>query len=149
MGNELRKRIPGLVGGAVVGISLLVAGCGELSRPGSLHGIHAEDKPLIRTELFFGLSRPNGADVTADEFEQFLKDEVSVRFPAGFTIIESKGQWREESGRIRSEPSRILVLIHPRDASADRKIEEIRSAFKTRYQQEAILRTDEWQGVSF
>lgn len=149
MGNELRNLIPRFAAGALLGVSLLLAGCGEMSRPASLHGIHADDKPLIRTELFFGLSRPNGADVTVEEFEQFLKDEVSIRFPAGFTVIESKGQWREASGRVRSEPSRILVLIHPRDAAADRKIEEIRSAFKARYQQEAILRTDEWQGVSF
>lgn len=149
MGNDHYNWIPKCIGGAILGIAMLGNGCGELSRPSSLHGIHADDKPLIRTELFFGLSRPNGADVTVDEFEQFLKDEVSVRFPAGFTVIESKGQWREATGRVRSEPSRILVLIHPRSAEADQKIEEIRSAFKTRYQQEAILRTDEWQGVSF
>ena len=44
-------------------------------------------KPVTRTELFFGLRKPNGAEVNQAEFQQFLDREVTPRFPDGFTRV--------------------------------------------------------------
>src|SRR5688572_26537686 len=51
-------------------------------------------KPLARTELFFGLARPDGSRVSVDEFQQFLDQEVTPRFPAGLTLLGGDGQFR-------------------------------------------------------
>jgi hypothetical protein len=133
---------------AVAFLLALTGGCGVLEQP-SIEQTTAAGQIMVRTELFFGLSRPNGADVTEAEFARFLIDEVTPRFPSGYSVIGVQGHWREQSGRDREEPSRVLILLHPRSAENDAKIEQIRSIYKTRFAQEAVLRTDEWEKVSF
>ena len=51
----------------------------------------------LRTTLYFGLSRPNGS-VSELEWQIFLRDEVTKRFPEGFTVWEAQGQWRTPAG---------------------------------------------------
>jgi hypothetical protein len=126
----------------------LFSGCVALQQP-PLQQTAAAGQIMVRTELFFGLSRPNGADVTDTEFAKFLTDEVTPRFPSGYSVIRVQGHWREQTGRDREEPSRVLILLHPRSAEDEAKIELIRSIYKTRFAQEAVLRTDEWEKVSF
>lgn len=104
---------------------------------------------MIRTELYFGLTRPGGADITDAEFELFLDEVVSPRFPAGHTILAAQGRWREQSGRLRKEASRVLVVLHPADERANRQLEEIRQLYKTRFAQEAVLRVDGIEKVAF
>jgi len=45
---------------------------------------HASITSMIRTELFFGLSRPSGPDIKEAEFVVFLDEIVTPRFPDGF-----------------------------------------------------------------
>ena len=42
--------------------------------------------------LYFGTGKPDGSVVTAAEWQQFLHDEVTPRFP-GFTHWEAHGSW--------------------------------------------------------
>jgi Protein of unknown function (DUF3574) len=49
--------------------------------------------PFLRTELFFGLSRPEG-EVTEEEFQQFLAEHITPRFPDGLTVVTGLGQFR-------------------------------------------------------
>ena len=67
--------------------------------------------PQIRTTLYFGLARPNGA-VSELEWQVFLRDEVTKRFPAGLTVWEAEGQWRAPGGTIDHEQSKVLLLVH-------------------------------------
>lgn len=102
-----------------------------------------------RTELYFGMSRPDGKMVSDDDFEKFLADTVSPRFPDGFTVMNAQGHWREQTGLQRTEPSRILVIFRPVNSETGRAIEEIRSAYKTRFAQKAVLRIDDLEKVAF
>src|SRR5262245_52255852 len=58
----------------------------------------------IRTELYFGLSIPAGPDGAASsqiserDWEQFVDEEISPRFPDGLTILQVGGQWRSRPG---------------------------------------------------
>jgi hypothetical protein len=126
----------------------LSGACQSLQQP-SLPQTAGAGQIMIRTELFFGLSRPNGADVTDAEFTKFLTDEVTPRFPSGYSVIVVQGHWREQNGRDREEPSRVLILLHARSAEDEVKLEQLRSIYKARFAQEAVLRTDEWEKVSF
>lgn len=104
---------------------------------------------LTRTELFFGLSRPDGGSVTDQQWEAFLTTTVTPLFPAGLTIIDARGQWQESSGKIAREPSRILVILHEPTLEANAKIEQIRESFKKQFAQEAVMRTDTRASVWF
>src|SRR3954463_6899250 len=48
----------------------------------------------LRTELYFGTDKPDGAAVTEEEWTRFLAEEVTARFPDGFTVLEGYGQFR-------------------------------------------------------
>jgi Protein of unknown function (DUF3574) len=92
----------------------------------------------VRTELFFGKSIPGGGTVTDTAFSQFLDQEVTPRFPAGFTVVPAMGQYRETNGMIDHEASDMLILFYPRASVSDasQKIDEIRTAYNKALHQE-------------
>lgn len=97
-----------------------------------------------RTELYMGRSIPGGGMVSDDEWERFLSEIVTPRFPDGFTVLTGRGQWREASGTIAKETSQVLVFLYKK---ADRrpagaKIDEIKREYVRRFRQEAVMRID-------
>jgi len=106
--------------------------------------IFAESAKYHRTELFFGRSIPGGGMVSDEQWSQFLVEIVTPRFPDGFTILSGSGQYRDKSGKIISEPSKVLVFLYSRKAlkKSRVKIEEIRSAYVKKFNQESVLRVD-------
>ena len=115
----------------------------------SLAGEHTSAPPFTgerfaRTELFFGSAKPDGSAVTMQEFQQFLDEEITPRFPEGLTLLVGLGQFRNSNGVIIQERSMLLILLYPvetrRDSSV--KIEQIREAYKEHFQQESVLRAD-------
>jgi hypothetical protein len=113
-------------------------------RHGANAGLCAITAKYYRTELYFGRSIPGGGMVADDEWEKFLAEVVTPRFPDGFTILKATGQYREKSGKIISEPSMVLVFLYTRKmhAKSRRKIEEIRKAYVKQFNQESVLRLD-------
>jgi Protein of unknown function (DUF3574) len=106
-------------------------------------------KPFARTELFFGLSKPNGTEVNNVEFQQFLDREVTPRFPDGFTVISGQGQFKDASGVILKERSKLLILLYPVSTTSTQQIEKIRKAYVTAFQQQSVLRTDDLSCAAF
>lgn len=102
---------------------------------------------FYRTELYCGRSKPTGGMVSDEEWEKFLADEVTPRFPDGFTILKGTGQYREKSGKIISEPSNILVFLYTDRKESRLRIEEIRAAYVKQFNQESVLRLDFRQKV--
>lgn len=97
----------------------------------------------LRTELFFGMDKPTGGTVTDDEWQKFVADIVTPRFPDGFTVDDALGQYLDGKTLIR-EKSKQLILIYPRKfkTTSSRKIEEIRSAYIKAFDQKSVLRVD-------
>lgn len=121
-----------------------------LHRPQSMAGVvsYSMDR-YYRTELYFGLSKPDGSEVSAEEWAEFLADEVTPRFPAGFTVIEALGQYQGNDKKIVKEKSRVLILLYEKKVRKHNsvKIEEIRAAYKKAFQQESVMRLDMRQTV--
>jgi len=104
---------------------------------------------FARIELFFGLSRPGGV-ITEADFKAFVDARVTPRFPDGLTLLSGSGQFRNASGTIVAEGSKLLILLVPiRDAHADEKVEAIRRDYRWQFQQESVLRADAASCVSF
>lgn len=123
---------------------------------GALAGKTAADPPpaaapagaWLRSELFFGLSRPDGSLVSEADWREFLSVEITPRFPAGLSVIETAGQWRDATGLIQSEPSRVLVLLHAPNAEAERRLDEIRAAWCQQQRQECVMKVSTAAKVS-
>jgi hypothetical protein len=94
---------------------------------------------MMKYELFLGQNIGTMGRVSDEEWRRFLNEDVTPRYPDGFTVLEAVGQWRDPMGRIISEPSRNLVVI-VRDPAVDLpKISAIRDAYKARFRQDAVL----------
>ena len=105
---------------------------------------------MLRTELSFGLRRRGGGEVTDDEWRTFLRDEVAPRFPNGLTVLDARGQWRGPDQRLVEEPSRVVIVLYePTDETAGTRIEEIRHLYKTRFDQDSVMRADSIDRLSF
>ncbi len=115
---------------ALLLLSLMLAGCAALPA----------GERWLRSEVFFGLSRPDGTLVTQAQWQVFMDDVVTPQFPAGLTVIDATGQWRNASGRIDREHSKVLVLLHPPGADSAQRIDAIRAAYRSRFDQEAVMK---------
>jgi hypothetical protein len=97
----------------------------------------------LRTELFFGMDIPTGGKVSEDEWQKFVGEIVTPRFPEGFTVDDALGQYLDGKTLVR-EKSKQLILIYPRKlrSGSSRKIEEIRAAYIRSFNQKSVLRVD-------
>ncbi len=97
--------------------------------------------------LYFGTQKPDGgASVTDAEWQQFLANEITTRFPSGLTTWEASGQWRDEHNVIERERTHIVQLVHPASGEIEGRIVAIIAAYKKRFAQEAVfrVRSDVW-----
>jgi hypothetical protein len=99
---------------------------------------------FYRTELYFGTDKAGGGKVSDEDWNKFLEQEVTPRFPDGFTVLEGFGQYRDSAGKIVRETSKVLIVLYPKAVrkAVDQKVEEIRAEYKTQFAQESVLRLD-------
>ncbi len=104
-----------------------------------------ETEPFIRTELFFGRNRPDGTEVSQEEFADFLNVTITPEFPDGLTVLDGIGQFRDSNGNTIQEKAKVLILLYPSNTKrqSSRKIERIRTAYKNRFEQQSVLRVDD------
>jgi len=98
----------------------------------------ASSAAQVRTTLYFGLARPKGA-VTELEWQLFLRDEVTKRFPDGLTVWGAEGQWRTPAGNIDQEQSKVLLLVHPDTAAARQSVFAVIEAYRKTFEQQSVL----------
>ena len=94
--------------------------------------------PRIRTTLYFGMSRPKGA-VSELEWQLFLRDEVTKRFPDGLTVWQAEGQWQTPGGRIDREQSKVLLLVHGDTPAERQSVQAVIQTYRKAFDQESVL----------
>ena len=133
---------------AVVGASVFVAGfiAGERwQTPVSAQGFNivmdcgASSAPQVRTTLYFGLSRSKGPAVSELEWQLFLRDDVTRRFPDGLTVWEATGQWRTPTGSIDREQSKVLLLVHADTPAARQLVQSLIDSYRKAFDQQSVL----------
>ena len=120
---------------SVVALAATSVACATLRGPACAAG----QQQAVQDTLYFGTAKPNGS-VGADEWKRFLEETVTPRFPQGLTVSQAAGQWRGADGTIVREATHVLQLVHPGEAAQDSAIAEITTAYKRKFEQEAVLR---------
>ena len=111
---------------------------------------HPSGELFVRTELFFGLSKPDGTMVTENQFKDFLDKVITPRFPDGLTVLMGEGRFRTKEGNIMAEKSVVVIILYPVVAGGKHQhIETIREAYKSAFQQESVLRVDSLACAAF
>ena len=98
--------------------------------------------------LYFGTSTPEGP-VTDAEWDTFLREVVTPRFPDGLTVWRGSGQWRSPEGRVGRESTYVLGIVHPESEAAESSLAAIMSRYKSQFRQEAVLRVTTRACVSY
>ena len=104
---------------------------------------------MRQTTLIFGLSKPDGSEVTKNQWSLFLKDYVTPKFKEGFTIIDAYGQYLGNNGKIVKEKSKILIFLHKNTKQQQTSIDLIINNYKKLFQQECVLEMNSFPKVFF
>ena len=135
----------------LVAVCVSFAACASAPKPATVPAaptvaVAAEVAPekWVRTELYFGLApyEAEGLGLSAAEgtWRAFLDEEVTPRFPDGFTVLDGYGQWREGAGgAIARLRSRVLVIVHPDTAAKRAEIDALREAYRARTDAKSVL----------
>lgn len=101
--------------------------------------------------LYFGRSDATGApDAVSDEdWDRFLADTVTPRFPDGLTVTDGAGQWRNDAGEILKEQSKVLTILVWPDNAALQSLNEISAEYERRFKQQSVLLTSSQSCASF
>jgi len=94
----------------------------------------------VSERLFFGRSIPGGDSVTEAQWEAFVREVVTPRFPAGFTVWRADGQWRGDDGQVGRERTMVVEVVHAASLAADSALGAIARAYVDRHRQEAVMR---------
>ena len=93
---------------------------------------------MLDVRLYFGLME-NGRQLTNSAWEDFLARTVTPRFPAGYTVYDATGRWRDRQTEvIGRESTRILEIDAPDTQELRDKAEEIRKTYVTRFHQQSV-----------
>jgi hypothetical protein len=120
-------------GAFAVAAALALAGCAEFRSNACAPGLQR----MMQAQLFFGRNIAGRDMVTDDEWRRFLDEEVSPRYPAGFSVADVDGQYRNAGRAIVRERSKQLLVVGP--AGDETKLDAIRDAYKRRFKQESVL----------
>jgi len=119
----------------IAGVLSALAGCATAPAPRCA----SNEQRSITELIYFGTATPDGV-VTAEQWSDFLRDEVTPRFPQGLTTWSASGQWRSPDGSLTREDSHVLNLVHGGDAATEKAVQELVVTYKKRFRQEAVLR---------
>lgn len=135
------RRVPVLL---LCGLTGLLSACSALQG----HACGPGEQPLVNELLYFGTAKPNGT-VSTEEWSSFLGSTVTPRFPQGLSAWQAAGQWQSADGSLTRENSFVLNLVHPESEAAEKAIQAIVAEYKSRFEQEAVLRVRSPACVSF
>ncbi len=94
-------------------------------------------------------TRPHATAISEQDWQEFLDSEVTPKFASGLTVISALGQWRNALGHMDREPSKVLVLLHPPNKETEATIDQVRSQYCARFNQEAVMKITSPAQVAF
>ncbi|WP_175684531.1 DUF3574 domain-containing protein [Burkholderia anthina] len=127
--------------GLVFGLAVL-SGCAAAPAP-----VAGDAAPCTQTggsrqlqaDLLFGRDIAGRNPVTDAERTTFLADVVTPRFPDGFTLWNTRGQWRDRTtGRITIEDSFVVRIVAGDTRDTLDSLSAIRRAYAARFRQESV-----------
>ncbi len=115
-----------------------LAGCASPPVPGCPAGLESTTVATV----YFGRNAGDRLRVSDADWVRFLDDEITPRFPDGFTVTDSLGQWRDNPGApIVREPGKVLTLVLPQPpGDAPGRLSAVVDAYKRRFDQQSVLR---------
>jgi hypothetical protein len=97
--------------------------------------------PAVVAEAYFGRNS-GGREVVDDAaWARFVDEVVTPAFPAGLTVLDGAGQWRNRFGQVGRERSKVLVVALPgaSPSEATARLGPVTAAYRQRFAQESVM----------
>ena len=123
---------------------LALGGCAEQIEASrvAVAACRAPLKAGIQVDLYFGRDRAGRGEVSESEWANFVADEVTPRFPDGLSVLDVAGQYREASGRIVRERTKLLVVVVFDAPNHIARIQQVVNAYNARFGQHGVFRVE-------
>ena len=83
----------------------------------------------------------DGVEVASDaDWEAFLAETITPRFPDGLSVIDVAGQGTTADGTLERERTKMLLVLPPPGDDAMARTGEIGEEYKQRFNQNSVLR---------
>ena len=90
------------------------------------------------SRLYLGKDTPSGP-VTEAQWQGFVADTVTSQFPDGFTVLSAKGQWRDDTGKVQQEDTRVIEVVHDNLPATQARVRAVAHAYKRIFSQQSVL----------
>ncbi len=97
---------------------------------------------LIQQGLFFGRDISGGGEVSETDFQTFLNNVITPRFPDGLTIFNADGQFLDSTGTIIKEKSKYVTIFVEDNLVNKASIYDIGQAYIKQFNQESVLQVE-------
>jgi hypothetical protein len=135
--------------GRAIVLALALGGCVSVEHMVRAPACPAGQESVRTAQLFFGRNVGAKPAVTQADFQRFVDQELTPRFPDGLTVMEGGGQWRGSENQLIREASKVVLIVLPARGDAPQKIDAVRAAYKKQFNQESVLLITQPACVSF
>jgi len=131
-----RRRIfNGVLGLAALLLAPLADPSAALARSAGCRGTLS-----VSTQIFFGTRKPDGSEVSREDWEGFVTEVLVPAFADGFTVLAARGYWRDRPLQpTQTESSMVVLRVHKGRPGDQAAIEGVIAAYKQRFQQKSVL----------
>jgi hypothetical protein len=118
---------------------LLTASTGCFAEAAAPSCRQIDGKPMLQADLFFGRDIAGRGRVSDARWSDFLRRQVTPRFPEGLTVFAAFGQWHDtKTGQITREPSFLVRITAADTPETLSRLTEIRTAYMQRFHQQSV-----------
>lgn len=114
-------------------LMLGVAGCAIAPKSACPAG-----QAQLRTAQLFLSAKPP-VRISDSDIRKFVDAEVTPRFPDGVTVVDGGGQWRGDENRLIREAAKVVMIVLPERGDPARRVEAVRSAYRTKFHQDSVV----------
>ena len=131
----VRRSSAGSIGIAILAILLASLAPTRAAASTCIEGTN--DRLVV--ELLFGRNIGGRLGVSEKDFRGFLDREVTTRFPDGFTLLDTSGQFRGPGASvIVREPGKYLMIALADESRDLPRVRELIEAYQSRFRQESV-----------
>jgi hypothetical protein len=89
--------------------------------------------------LYFGTAIRGRADLTRQEWQEFVDDTITPNLPNGYTVLDARGVWRSQKTHTTvSESTKVLLVALPNNPDSLGAINRIRAEYQVRFHQQLV-----------
>jgi hypothetical protein len=90
-------------------------------------------------QLYFAGMFGPASKISDIQFRKYVDEELTPRFPDGLTVLDGGRQWRGEENKAIREAAKVVLIVLPKAHGAQSRINAARSAYWSRFHQDAVV----------